>query len=485
MADLFGTPDEGEDDVLAGTSALPRQMDRRQPLATRMRPQTLEDYAGQQHLLNEGGLLRRLIESDRLSAILLHGPPGTGKTTLAHVIAKHSKSRFVQLNAVEATVSDLRKTMKEAERLWKATERRTLLLVDEIHRFNKAQQDVLLPYVEMGTLKLVGATTANPSFSVNAALVSRMQVFELESLTNEAVVRLLKRALADNERGLGEYNVKADKEALEHLAEISDGDARQALNALEVGILTTEPQTSEEGEQSPADDESKEDSDETERPPVHFTLKDAEACIQRKRVRYDADGDQHYDTISAFIKTIRGSEPDAALYLLAKMLHAGEDPRFIARRLIILASEDIGLADPQALPLAVACQQAVEFIGMPEGRIPLSECTLYLATAPKSNASYKAINAALEDVQNRRTEEVPKALRDAHYKGAKDRGHGQGYQYAHDYEEGIAPEAMMPTTGTYYQPTNRGYERSVAERLERWRNLRRDPQYKNEKSDTS
>jgi len=438
MADLFERePDPGTDARLN--------------LAARMRPQSLADFAGQGDLLGSGRLLQRLILTGKFSALLFYGPPGTGKTTLAHCIARQSGNRFIALNAVESSVAELRKAVEQAEQYWRAQGRRTLLLVDEIHRFNKSQQDALLPHVEQGTLRLIGATTQNPYFSVNAALISRMQVFEFKPLTEEDICGVLRRALTDPELGFGGIKVNADAEALRHLARFCDGDARKALNALEVGILSTAP-----------------DND-----VIHFSQAVAEESIQRKAVVYDKDGDAHYDTISAFIKCVRGSEPDAAVYLLAKMLHAGEDIRFIARRLVISAAEDIGLADPQALPLAVACQQAVEFIGMPEARIPLSETTLYLATAPKSNAAYMAVEAAAQALTKARTLEIPEALRDTHYNGAGKLGRGEGYQYAHDYEHGIAPEKMMGQAGCYYKPTARGYEKIISERLERWNALRR------------
>jgi putative ATPase len=416
--------------------------DGRLPLAARMRPRNLDEFIGQSHILAPGSLLRRLIESDRFSALLFFGPPGTGKTSLAKLIAAHSESRFMVLNAVEATVSDLRKAVEEAELAWKAAQKRTILLVDEIHRFNKSQQDALLPHVESGRLRLIGATTENPFYSVNSALVSRMQVFQLEPLKEAEIVNLLERALRDGDRGLGACHAEASGAALSHLARACDGDARQALNALEVAVLTTTPH----GDRRVID------------------LAAAEQSIQKKAVVYDAAGDQHYDTISAFIKSIRGSEPDAAVYWLAKMIEAGEDPRFIARRLVISASEDVGLADPQALPLAVACHHAVEFIGMPEGRILLAEATVYLATAPKSNASYRAIDRALEDVRAGRTLPVPRAMRDSSHSGSREKlGHGKGYEYAHDYPDAITPHKMMPEAPAYYEPTTHGHEKKIQE----------------------
>jgi putative ATPase len=443
MDDLFQPP--------ASAAAEMSVPDARAPLATRMRPRTLEEYAGQSHILAPGALLRRLIESDRLTAALFYGPPGTGKTSLAMLIARRSNDHFVGLNAVEATLAELRTVFTEAEKRWRSRRQRTLLLVDEIHRFNKGQQDAMLPHVEKGTVRLIGATTHNPFFSVNPALLSRMPVFELKSLSVEEIAALLRRALADEEIGLGKSGATASEEALAHLAKVCEGDARQALNALEVAVLTTTP-----GPEGV----------------IRIDLPAAEASIQKKAVVYDHDDDGHYDTISAFIKAIRGSEPDAAVYWLAKMLYAGEDIRFIARRLVISAAEDIGMADPQALVLAVAAQQAVEFLGMPEARIPLSEATVYLSTAPKSNASYMAVDKATADIESGRVKPVPSAVRDSHYKGAATLGRGQGYQYAHDYEGGIAPELTVPDLPRYYEPTGRGYEKTVAERLERWAALR-------------
>jgi putative ATPase len=432
----------------------PLRPDTRKNLAARMRPRNLEEFAGQKHILAEGKLLYRLITSNRFSALLFFGPPGTGKTSLAYLIAQITGERFVALNAVEAAVADLRKAVQEAEQHWQVSGKRTILLVDEIHRFNKSQQDALLPHVEHGTIRLVGATTHNPFFYVNPALISRMQVFEFQALMPGDVLPVLRRALTDHERGLAEFHVDATDEALMHLAKVCDGDVRKSLNALEVGVLSTPPTNG----------------------LVLFTHAVAQESIQRKAVVYDKDEDAHYDTISAFIKCVRGSEPDAAVYLLAKMLHAGEDIRFIARRLVISAAEDIGLADPQALPLAVACQQAVEFIGMPEARIPLAETTIYLATAPKSNAAYLAGEAAATAIKENRTLEVPNNLKNATYAGEKELGRHVGYQYAHDYEGGIAPDKMMAEVEQFYQPTGRGYEKIIAERLARWNEIRKQRQ---------
>ncbi len=443
MTDLFGTPADTspEGGKPLGPSA---------PLAARMRPEKLDDLVGQQHILGPGKLLRRAIEADRIASILIYGPPGIGKTSLAQVIARSTQSRFERLSGVESTVGDIRRVVASAANRLQTSGQRTILFIDEIHRFNKSQQDVLLPDVESGTVRLIGATTHNPFFYVNSPLVSRSQVFQLEPIAPEELVTLMRRALADTERGLGNHAVQADEEALLHLATLSDGDARKCLNALEVGVLTTPP-----GPDGA----------------VHLTLAVAEESIQKKAIVYDGDGDQHYDTISAFIKSMRGSDPDAALYWLAKMLHAGEDIRFIARRIVICASEDVGMADSQAVVVAIAAQQAVEFIGMPEARIPLAHATVYVATAPKSNRAYMAIDAALADVKAGITLPVPKHLRDTHYKGADRLGAGKGYLYSHDYEGGYVPQAYLPEGQTYYQPTENGSERRIKERLAYWRSL--------------
>jgi putative ATPase len=418
------------------------------PLAARMRPRNLDEYAGQSHILGVGQLLRRAIEADRIQSLIFYGPPGTGKTSLAQIIARQTKSKFERLSGVESNVADMRRVLSAAANRLENTGSSTILFIDEIHRFNKSQQDVLLPDVESGVIKLIGATTHNPFFFVNSPLVSRSQIFELRPLTEEDLFSLLQRALKDEERGLGYLKISADENALRHLAKISDGDARKALNSLEIAALTTAPDAS---------------------GIIHLTLEVAEQSIQKKAVVYDGDGDAHYDTISAFIKSMRGSDPDAALYWLAKMIHAGEDPRFIARRIIICAAEDVGLADPMALVLANAALAAAEFVGWPEARIPLAEATIYIATANKSNSAYMAIDAALEDVRSGRTIPVPEHLRDAHYKGAERLGHGQGYQYAHDGKDHFVAQDYLGVDKKYYKPTEQGVEKKIKERLDNWR----------------
>ena len=421
---------------------------RHQPLAARMRPRTLDEYVGQQHILAPGQLLRRAIEADRIQSLIFYGPPGTGKTSLAQIIAQRTKSRFDRLSGVESNVADMRRVLASAQHRLENTGQPTILFIDEIHRFNKSQQDVLLPDVESGVVRLIGATTHNPFFFVNSPLVSRSQIFELRPLTGDDLFNLLQRALREDERGLGHLKINADEAALRHLATMADGDARKCLNALEIAALTTNPG---------ADGV------------IHIDLATAEQSIQKKAIVYDGDGDAHYDTISAFIKSMRGSDPDAALYWLAKMIHAGEDPRFITRRIVICAAEDVGLADPMAIVLANAAHQAAEFIGWPEARIPIAEATIYIATAHKSNSAYQAIDAALEDVRSGRTLAVPEHLRDGSYAGAKRLGHGVGYQYAHEGEGHFVPQDYLGTDKRYYEPTEQGVEKKIKERLENWR----------------
>jgi len=416
-----------------------------QPLAARMRPITLDEFVGQRHFLGEGKLLRRLLAADRLGSVIFYGPPGTGKTTLARLLALESRSRFQQISAVASGVKELREILAAAADRLSAEGKRTLLFVDEIHRFNKAQQDVLLPDVEEGTVILVGATTENPFFTVNSPLISRSRIFQFQPLSNDDIKTLLLRAIADPQRGLGKYEIHLHDDALEFLAEVSDGDARRALSALEVGVLSASPGL------------------------IEFTRQLAEESVQRKAVQYDRQGDAHYDAISALIKSIRGSDPDAALYWLARMLEGGEDVRFLARRLVILASEDVGNADPAGLPLAVAAAQACELVGLPECQLNLAQAVTYLACAPKSNAATVGIGEARSDVREARLLPVPVHLRDSHYGGAKRLGHGQDYQYAHDSPEAVAAQDYLGVDREYYRPTDRGFERELAQRLEKIR----------------
>ena len=417
------------------------------PLAARMRPRDLSELAGQTHIVGPGQLLRRAIEADRVQSLIFYGPPGTGKTSLAQIIARQTQSKFERLSGVESNVADMRRVLALAANRLENKGQSTILFIDEIHRFNKAQQDVLLPDVEGGVVRLIGATTHNPFFFINSPLVSRSQIFELRPLAEEDLYVLLQRALADQERGLGYLKVHADEAALRHLAKLSDGDARKALNALEIAALTTAPDSG---------------------GAIHLDLAVAEQSIQKKAVVYD-DEDAHYDTISAFIKSMRGSDPDATLYWLAKMIHAGEDPRFIARRIVIHAAEDVGLADPMALVLANAAFQAAEFIGWPEARIPLAEAAIYIATANKSNSTVLAIDAALKDVESGRTIAVPEHLRDGSYRGAKRLGHGAGYQYAHDHPGHFVVQDYLGADKRYYEPTDQGVEKKIKERVEKWR----------------
>ena len=426
------------------------QKEKESPLASRMRPTTLDEVVGQKHIIGKDKLLYRAIKADKLGSIIFYGPPGTGKTTLAKVIANTTSSEFKQINATVAGKKDMEEVVKEAKDRLGMYQKKTILFIDEIHRFNKGQQDYLLPYVEDGTITLIGATTENPYFEVNGALLSRSSVFELKALEKEDIKELLKRAVYDKEKGMGTFHAEISDDALEFLADLSGGDARSALNAVELGILTTE--RSGDGI-------------------IHLTLDVASECIQKRVVRYDKTGDNHYDTISAFIKSMRGSDPDAAVYYLAKMLYAGEDVKFIARRIMICAAEDVGNADPMALVVAVSAAQAVERIGMPESQIILSQAVLYVAGAPKSNSAVNAIFAANESVRKTKTT-VPSHLQDAHYKGSAKLGHGIGYQYAHDYPNHYAHQQYLPDEikdARFYEPGDLGKEKQIKEWLQKLR----------------
>ena len=423
------------------------------PLAQRMRPRTLDEVVGQRHIIGPDKLLYRAIKADKLSSIIFYGPPGTGKTTLAKVIANTTSADFRQINATVAGKKDMEDVVETAKNNLGMYGRKTILFVDEIHRFNKGQQDYLLPFVEDGTVILIGATTENPYFEVNSALISRSIIFELKALEKEDILSLIHTAVYDRERGMGSYDAVIDDDAADFLADIANGDARSALNAVELGIMST--QRGEDGR-------------------IHITLEVAQECIQKRVIRYDKTGDNHYDTISAFIKSMRGSDPDAALYYLARMLYAGEDIKFIARRIVICASEDVGNADPQALVVATAACQAIERIGMPEARIILAQAVTYIATAPKSNASYLGIDKALAQVEGEKTAVIPPHLQDAHYKGAAKLGHGTGYLYAHDYPMHYVKQQYLPDTlaGTrFYEPTDIGYEKNISEHMKRLEEL--------------
>ena len=419
------------------------------PLASRIRPETLDEVVGQQHIIGKDKLLYRAIQADKISSIIFYGPPGTGKTTLAKVIANTTSADFKQINATVAGKKDMEDVVAQAKNNLGMYGKKTILFVDEIHRFNKGQQDYLLPFVEDGTIILIGATTENPYFEVNGALISRSIIFELKPLDKEDIKTLIKRAVYDEKKGMGSLHADIDDEALTFLADVANGDARSALNAIELGILTTKP--SEDG-------------------PIHINLKIAEQCIQKRVLKYDKDGDNHYDTISAFIKSMRGSDPDAAVYYLARMLYAGEDIKFIARRIMICASEDVGNADPQALVVATNACLAIERLGMPEARIVLSQAATYVACAPKSNAAYMAVDKALDIVKNEKTYGVPVHLQDAHYKSAGKLGHGIGYKYAHDYKNHYVKQQYLPDEleGTvFYEPTGNGYEKKIKEHLDK------------------
>jgi len=419
------------------------------PLATRMRPRTLEEFIGQNTIIGEGRLLRRAIQADQLSAMIFFGPPGTGKTTLAQIIANTTSAYFQQINAVTSGVNDIRAITSAAQERLKFEKQKTVAFIDEIHRFNKSQQDALLPFVEDGTIILIGATTENPMFEINPALLSRSRLFRFEPLNDDNVQAILQQALSDKERGYGNYSVTMDEDALAHLVNVANGDARTALHALELAVLTTP----------------------SSKGAIHITLAEAEESIQERVLQYDKSGDNHYDTVSAFIKSMRGSDPDATLYWLAKMIIAGEEPRFIARRIYVHAAEDVGLSDPNALLVAQAAAYAVDFLGMPEARIPLAEAALYIATAPKSNSVILGIDTALEAVKKEKTGQVPIHLRDAHYKGAKQLGHGGDYQYPHDAPDAFVNQQYLPDhllSHHFYSPTQRGHEKTIQKRLDYW-----------------
>lgn len=424
-----------------------KNKEKESPLASRLRPATLDEVVGQEHIIGKDKLLYRAIQADKLSSILLYGPPGTGKTTLARVIAGTTKGQFLQINATAAGKKDMEEVVANAKENRGMYDKKTILFIDEIHRFNKGQQDYLLPFVEDGTVILVGATTENPYFEVNGALISRSLIFELHPLSRENIRQLLMRALTDEEKGMGSYRAVIDEDALDFLADISGGDARMALNAIELGVLTTER----------AGDGK-----------IHVTLETAQECIQKRAIRYDKTGDNHYDTISAFIKSMRGSDPDAAVYYLARMLYAGEDIRFIARRIMICAAEDVCNADPQALVIAAAAAQAVERLGMPESRIVLAQAAAYVACAPKSNSAIMAIDAAMEYVAAHPNHKIPPYLQDSHYKGAAKLGHGIGYQYAHNFENHYVNQQYLPDEikdMKFYDLTDQGYEKKLKEHL--------------------
>ena len=424
-------------------------MEKDSPLAARMRPRTLDEVVGQEHIIGKDKLLYRAIQADKVSSVIFYGPPGTGKTTLAKVIANTTSAEFMQINATVAGKKDMEDVVNKAKDLQGMYGRKTILFIDEIHRFNKGQQDYLLPFVEDGTVILIGATTENPYFEVNSALISRSIIFELKPIPMESIKELLKKAVYDNDRGMGAYDAVIEEEALDFLADISGGDARQALNAIELGVMTTN--RSADGK-------------------IHITLDVAQECIQKRAVRYDKNGDNHYDTISAFIKSMRGSDPDAAVYYLARMLYAGESVTFIARRIMICASEDVGNADPHALMVAVNASLAVERVGMPEAQIILSQAAAYVATAPKSNASCNAIFSAMDEVKQTGNLPIPAHLQDAHYKGAAKLGHGIGYKYAHDYPNNYVKQQYLPyelNGKEFYKPSGNGYEVKIREHMQR------------------
>lgn len=424
--------------------AAEKQKKSNSPLAERMKPQTIDEVVGQEHILGKGKLLRRAIVADRIQSLILYGPPGTGKTSLAKVIANTTKSEFVKMNAVTSGIKDLRAVIDVAKQNMGMYQKRTIVFLDEIHRFNKAQQDGLLPHVEDGTIILIGATTENPYFEVNGALISRSMIFRLEPLKSDDIITIAKRAVSDDVRGVGMFDLEVHDEVYEFLAYYANGDARRALNSLELAALTTEARDG---------------------GLITIDISVIKECLQKKNIRYDKSGDSHYDVISAFIKSMRGSDPDAAIHYLARMIYAGEDPKFIARRIVIAASEDVGNADPNALTVATSAFNAVHMIGMPEARIILSQAVVYVASAPKSNASYMGINKAMQDIENKSVGEVPIHLRDAHYSGAKKLGHGVGYKYPHAFDGNFIPQQYLPDEldGTvYYEPTGNGYEKQIS-----------------------
>lgn len=425
--------------------------DKKEPLAYRMRPRTIEEFVGQEDIIGKGKLLYRMIKADRISSIILFGPPGTGKTSLARIIASSTKTNFEKLNAVTAGVADIKRIVADTLNQMLNQKGKTVLFIDEIHRFNKTQQDALLPYVEDGTIILIGATTENPFFEVNKALISRSSVFMLKPLTEDHIIKLIKNALADSERGLGSYDLAVDEDAVKYLANVCNGDARIALNALELAVITSD--IGNDGK-------------------IHIDMSTIEQCVQKRAITFDKSGENHYDNISAFIKSMRGSDPDGAVFYLARALYAGEDPEFLARRIIICASEDVGMANPNALVVATAAAEAVSRIGMPEARIILAHAAIMVATSPKSNSAYAAVNKALHDVETRRTGDVPMHLRNAAAKGMKDLGYGDGYKYAHDYPGNFIKQDYLPEEirGTiYYEPTSNGYEGKIKEWLEKVR----------------
>ncbi len=426
-----------------------QQKESESPLASRMRPTTLDEVVGQQHIIGKDKLLYRAIKADKLSSIIFYGPPGTGKTTLAKVIANTTSAEFMQINATSAGKKDMEEVISKAKDNQGMYGKKTILFIDEIHRFNKGQQDYLLPFVEDGTIVLIGATTENPYFEVNGALLSRSVIFELKKLSNEDIRELLKRAVTDVEKGMGSYNAQIDDEALDFLADVCNGDARAALTAIELGVLTT---------------------DRSEDGIIHIDINVASECIQKRVISYDKNGDNHYDTVSAFIKSMRGSDPDAAVYYLARMLYAGEDVKFIARRIMILASEDIGNADPMAMVVAAACAQEVERVGMPESQIILAQAVTYMACAPKSNSAVEAISKAMNCVRETKTPPVPTHLQDAHYKSSSKLGHGVGYKYAHNYPNHYVKQQYLPDgleNEVFYEPSDNGYEKKIQEHFKK------------------